>query len=100
MLGNKTLSRHQIRFALDHRAVAVCAAIGSPETKNSVIEEILKDLEVVKSGKLTKEEIIQAVERASVKHGVSRTRVQALVEEVLRQAAEDGSGEVPRHALR
>ena len=58
MLGNETLSRHQIRFALGKQAAAVCAAVGSPETKNSVIEEILKDLEAVKSGKLTKKEVI------------------------------------------
>lgn len=100
MLGNQTLSRHQIRFAFSHRAVAICAALGSPKTKNSVIEEVLKDLEAIKSGKLTTQEITQAVERASVKHGISRTKVKPLVEEVLRQAAKDGNGEVPRHALR
>jgi len=57
LLGNESLARHQIRFALDNHLEAIASISESPKIKNVKIEEILNDLESVQSSTISKENL-------------------------------------------
>lgn len=53
MLGNDSLSRRQLRFAFDNQLINLNEITETNQTKSTKIEEIIQDLETVKSGSIT-----------------------------------------------
>lgn len=98
MLGNKSVSRSQVRYGLNKNPESVASVTGSPKTKNAVIDEILKDLE--NDEHLSEDKIKAAVRAAAEAHAVDPRQMEKLIQEMCAGAEKDNNGEIPRHALR